>query len=234
MTVYDDGFGPALVAAGRFEYAGGQPVQRVAKWDGSAWTALGAIDAAVNAVAVFDDPATPWPELFAGGRFDSADGKLASNVARYANACACQATSYCTAGITSSGCVPSISGIGTPSASASSGFTIRIDGVEGQKQGHIFYGVNGALANPWSPLSSSYLCVKAPTQRTPTQNTLGSSGACDGAMQIDWLDYVATHPGALGAPFSAGTRVWAQLYFRDPPAPKTTNLSDGLTFLVCP
>jgi Tol biopolymer transport system component len=141
---------------------------------------------------------------------------------------------YCTAGTTSNGCVPSISSSGCPRASATSGFTIAISGVEGQKQGHVFYGINGAIANPWGPASSSYLCVKAPTQRTPTQNSGGTNGACDGAVQIDWLDYVATHPGSLGVPFSAGTQVWAQLYFRDPPAPKTTNLSDGLTFVISP
>jgi hypothetical protein len=35
-------------------------------------------------------------------------------------------------------------------------------------------------------------------------------------------------------PFSAGAQVWAQARFRDPPAPKTTNLSDALAFTVLP
>lgn len=236
MCEFDDGGGggPALFAAGRFQHVSGVTAARIAKWDGTSWFATGALDVTVNALAAFDDPSTPWRELYAGGRFLNADGRPAAHIARFSNPCACQASAYCTAGTTSSGCVPSISGIGTPSASAASGFMIRIDGVEGQKQGHIAYSVTGPLANPWSPLSSSFLCIKAPTQRTPTQNSGGTSGGCDGVMQLDWLDYVATHPTALAAPYSAGAQVWAQLYFRDPPAAKTTNLSNGLRFQVCP
>jgi hypothetical protein len=64
--------------------------------------------------------------------------------------------------------------------------------------------------------------------------TGGTTDACDGFLSIDFLDYVATHPGALGEPFSAGDMVWAQLWFRDPPAPKTTNLSDGVRWTMCP
>jgi len=142
--------------------------------------------------------------------------------------------SYCTAGTTSSGCVPSISGIGTPSASAPNGFTIHVNNVEGQENGLIFYGINGAVPVPWSPTSTSYLCITPPTQRTPVQNSGGTNGACNGVIQIDWNAYIATHPGTLGTPFSAGEQVWAQLYFRDPPAPRTTNLSNGLSYIVCP
>jgi hypothetical protein len=140
---------------------------------------------------------------------------------------------YCTAGTTTNGCLASISGSGTPSASAPSGFTISVASVEGQKQGLIFYGISGRAAAPWGT-SSSFLCVKAPTQRTPAQNTGGSFGACDGTLSIDWNTYIATHPGALGTPFSSGALVDAQAWFRDPPSPKTTMLSDGLEFVVQP
>ena len=142
-------------------------------------------------------------------------------------------TSYCTSGVTSSGCAPTISASGAPSAAASSGFTLTVAGVEGQKDGHLFYGLSGPHAAPWGG-SSHFLCVKAPSQRTGTQNSGGTAGACDGAIALDWCAYVATHPSALGAPFSAGTSVWAQLYFRDPPGPKTTALSNALTFTVIP
>jgi hypothetical protein len=144
------------------------------------------------------------------------------------------ATAYCTAGTTTNGCIPSISGSGTPSASAGSGFTIDIAAVEGQKTGLIFYGITGAQANPWSGTSTSFLCVKQPTQRTATQLTGGTTSICDGTMSLDWNLYLATHPTALGQPFAGGETVWAQGWFRDPPAPKTTNLSDGLQFVVCP
>lgn len=143
-------------------------------------------------------------------------------------------SNYCTAGTSTHGCVPSIAGIGTPSASAGSGFTIRTTNVEGQTTGLIFYGLSGAFATPWAPMSSSFFCLVTPTQRTPIQGSGGTAGACNGMIQIDWNAYIASTPGALGTPFSAGDQVWTQLYYRDLPAPRATNLSNGLTFLVCP
>ena len=41
LTVFDDGGGPALYAGGRFTSAGGVAANRIAKWDGSSWSALG-------------------------------------------------------------------------------------------------------------------------------------------------------------------------------------------------
>jgi hypothetical protein len=143
-------------------------------------------------------------------------------------------TTYCTAGTSTNGCVPSIVGSGTPSATAGSGFTISVGGAEGQKQGLLFYGVSGSQANPWSGTSTSFLCVKSPTQRTPAQNSGGTAGACDGVLALDWNLYIANNPTALGQPFAGGETVWAQGWYRDPPAPKTTNLSNGLEFNVCP
>ena len=56
----------------------------------------------------------------------------------------------------------------------------------------------------------------------------------NGSLSVDFLAYVASHPQALGAPFSAGQVVWTQAWYRDPPAPKTTNLSNGLQFTLAP
>ncbi|MCC7012467.1 MAG: matrixin family metalloprotease [Planctomycetes bacterium] len=143
-------------------------------------------------------------------------------------------TTYCTAGTTTNGCNATMSASGTPSLAATSGFVVSCSGVEGQKTGLLFYGITGPKAAPWAPGSTSYLCLKSPTQRTPSSNSGGTAGACDGAFSVDWLDYIATHPGALGAPFSAGAIVQMQAWFRDPPAPNTTNLSNGLQFTACP
>jgi hypothetical protein len=53
-------------------------------------------------------------------------------------------------------------------------------------------------------------------------------------LSVDWNAFIATNPGALGNPFLAGQAVYAQGWFRDPPAPKTTSLSNALKFTVCP
>lgn len=141
---------------------------------------------------------------------------------------------YCTAGTSTNGCVPTIGAIGTARASATSGFTISVTALEGQKQGLIFYGISGRSIAPWGSGGTSFLCVKSPTQRTSSQSTGGTTNACDGALSVDWLAYLAASPSALGNPFSAGQLVNAQGWYRDPPAVKTTNLSAALEFTVVP
>jgi hypothetical protein len=142
---------------------------------------------------------------------------------------------YCTAGLSTNFCTPLMTASGTPSASASSGFTLSMINTEGQKQAILFYGINnsGFTPLPWGT-SSSFICVKSPTQRTAAQNTGGNVGACDGSISIDWNAFIATNPGALGAPATPGMNVFAQGWYRDPPSPKTTNLSNGVRFTVCP
>lgn len=143
-------------------------------------------------------------------------------------------TIYCTSGTTSNGCNAIVSASGLPSASTASGFVLECANVEGQKAGLFFYGLSGPLASPWSMGSSSFLCVKAPTQRMSTLNSGGTSGACDGFLSEDWSAYLTSHPAALGLPFAGGETVWSQAWFRDPAAPKTTNLSNALRFTVLP
>jgi hypothetical protein len=142
--------------------------------------------------------------------------------------------SYCTAGTSSLGCVPAMHGIGTPSASGASGFQLACNDLEAQKTGLLFYGVSGPHAVSWGGGSTSYVCVQAPTQRTPAQSSGGTPGQCDGALMVDWNAFQASHPGALGQPFSAGQTIWSQAWYRDPPAVKSTNLSDGLSFTLGP
>jgi len=142
--------------------------------------------------------------------------------------------SYCTAGTTTNGCNATMAASGSPSVVATSGFTLSASNVEGDKQGLIFYSVSGRASTVWAAGGTSFLCVKTPTQRTGAQSSGGTPGVCDGAFSVDWLAFLAANPAAEGAPFSAGTTVNAQAWFRDPPAPKTTNLSDGLEFVTLP
>jgi endonuclease I len=151
----------------------------------------------------------------------------------FSNSCAV-ATSYCTAGTTTSGCVPTMSATGNPSLAASSGFTLSTANVEGQKSGLIFYGTSGPNSAVWATGSTSFLCVKSPTQRLPSLNSGGTLNNCNGAFSVDWLNYLSTHPTALGQPFSAGQVVYVQAWLRDPPAPATTNLSNALQFTTRP
>lgn len=140
--------------------------------------------------------------------------------------------SYCTAGTSTHGCTPAMSATGTPSASATSGFTVSCTGVEGQKFGLIYYGISGKQALPWHG-GPSFFCVKTPVQRTPSANSGGTVEVCNGAFSIDFLAYVSAND-LLGEPFSAGDMLWFQTWYRDPPSPGTTNLSNGLQVTMSP
>jgi hypothetical protein len=138
-------------------------------------------------------------------------------------------TTYCTAGTTTNGCTALMSATGTASVSAVSGFVVTVGGVEGQKQGILFWGLSAGAA-PWGA-GTSFRCVAGPVRRTGSQTSGGTTGACDGVLTLDFNAWMQTYPGK--AP-PVGEFAHMQAWFRDPPAPKTSSLSDGLRFAVCP
>ncbi len=82
LTVFDDGSGSALYAGGTFYFAGGVAANRIAKWDGTSWSALGSgMDLEVDTLTVFDDGS--GPALYAGGLFTSAGGVAANRIAKW-------------------------------------------------------------------------------------------------------------------------------------------------------
>ncbi len=191
---------------------------------------------------VFADLVLPAPlvDCNANGISDASDIAAGNSLDTNANAIPdeCEpctsVIAYCTAGTTSSGCVPALATLGVPSAAASSGFTVRATGVEGQKTGLLFYGTSGPKSAAWAPGSSSWLCVKSPTQRTSSQATGGTAGACDGTIVLDVRAWLATHPTALGLPLSPGEIQNWQAWFRDPLAAATTNLTNAVQVRYCP
>jgi hypothetical protein len=139
---------------------------------------------------------------------------------------------YCTAGTTVHACVPWIGGEGAPSSVASSGFDIVVHSVEGQRNGLVYYGFY-STALPWAVGSLSYTCVANPVQRMAALHSGGTAGQCNGELRLDFNAWRQAHPTGLGSPFIPGQVFYAQGWFRDPGAPKGTNLSDGLRFLLC-
>jgi hypothetical protein len=87
LAVYDDGGGPALYAGGTFASAGSVAVNRIARWNGSDWAALGTgvsggVVPEVHSLAVYDDGS--GPALYVGGRFRNAGAVMdARGVARW-------------------------------------------------------------------------------------------------------------------------------------------------------
>ena len=141
---------------------------------------------------------------------------------------------YCTAGTTVNGCVASISATANPNITHSMPCQVTIGSVEGQRSGIVFYGL-AAVAVPWCSTSgSSYLCVKAPLMRTGLQNSGGTLGACNGTLRLDWNAFQLANPNALGAPWLASERAYAQAWFRDPSSCKTTGLSNAVELTYQP
>jgi len=145
-------------------------------------------------------------------------------------------TTYCTSGTSSNGCAASISATANPSVSMANACVITATNVEGQKNGIIFYGLNnnGFVPAPWGLGSTSFLCVKGPTQRMSALSSGGTLNTCTGLLVQDWNAYHTAHPGAYGTPFTAGGSVFVQAWYRDPPAPKTTNLSNAVQMTFVP
>lgn len=84
MLEFDDGSGPALYVAGYFTSVGGVPINCVARWNGTAWSALGdGFDAYVDELAVFDDGTVAGPKLYATGGFTSSGGVAMNRIARF-------------------------------------------------------------------------------------------------------------------------------------------------------
>jgi len=85
LAVYDDGTGPALYAGGFFEHADGVTARGVARWTGSAWTALSppglGFRPVVYALTVHDDGT--GPALWIGGAFREVGGLSANFISRW-------------------------------------------------------------------------------------------------------------------------------------------------------
>lgn len=141
-------------------------------------------------------------------------------------------TSYCSAGVSASGCMPSLSATGRPSATAATGFFVTTSSVEGSKHGLYFFGTNGRQASNWGT-SSSKFCLVSPVIRSRLLFGGGSTGQCDGVFVDDlnarWNSKPKQNPGA-------GSLVQVQLWYRDPQntSNQVTSLSSAIEVSVCP
>lgn len=228
LEAFDDGTGPALIAGGPFNNAGPEPARRMARWDGSSWTEM--VDA-VNwgkpfAMLSHDDGSPTGATLFAVGDFEVAGDVPAYRIARYTNACPCPPVPYCTAQTNSLGCVPTIFATGSTALSSNS-LRVKASNVLNNKNGLMFWG----REPKGTPFLGGFLCVKAPTKRTPVQDSGGNPppNDCSGFFSFHFNQGYATSQG-LGA----GDVVYCQYWSRDPQSSSTTNLTDALEILLCP
>lgn len=139
------------------------------------------------------------------------------------------ATVYCTAKLSSAGCLPAVGFAGLPSASAPVPFQITAAQIVSQRLGLLFYGHLPAGV----PFQGGYLCVAPPISRTPVHSSGGNPGHdCTGAFDFEFNAHIQS---GVDPALVAGQEVFCQQWYRDPPSmPSTTGLSDALRFFISP
>jgi hypothetical protein len=146
------------------------------------------------------------------------------------------AVAYCTAKTNSCGGTPGISGLGSPSASASSGFFIEGSSARTGKSGLVIYTDMGPRVPAVPFANGGLLCIDAPVRRTLASVAVGGTpNQCDADYSMDMNAFAA---GALGGNPQAflsvpGTQVNLQWWGRDTQA-HGEYLSNALEYVVCP
>ncbi|HTF91144.1 MAG TPA: hypothetical protein VK843_22200 [Planctomycetota bacterium] len=143
---------------------------------------------------------------------------------------------YCTAKLNSLGCTPSIAGIGTPSASSTSGFEVQGTNVRNQKVGLLLYSLTGRAAVPFQ---GGFLCLAASIRRSVPVNSGGSPLPAFDCSGVYTIDMNAFAHGLLGGTPSPGLQVPGQQvdcqwWGRDPglPAPNNSTLTNALEYTL--
>lgn len=149
-------------------------------------------------------------------------------------------TPYCIPKVNSLNCTPAIGANGTPSASATSGFTVECVLVRNNKSGLLFYKTGGTQAGV--TFQCGTLCVgPSGIKRTPAQSAGGNpapNNDCSGKYSLDVNAFAAGLAGGNPDPALqvAGTLVHCQWWGRDqgfnPPC--NTTLSNGGEYTVQP
>jgi len=142
----------------------------------------------------------------------------------------------CTPKVNSLGCAPVISGLGTPSATASSGFLLSAVNLRNNKAGLLVYSDGGRASTPFG---GGTLCVGGSVRRSPGLNSAGTPAPASDCSGVLSTDVNAFRSGILGGTPAAflsmpGTVVDAQFWARDPgfAAPNNVQLSGGLEFVI--
>ena len=168
---------------------------------------------------------------------DAGDQVLDSNVFIKGASLSCQSfpppVTYCESGTGSTGCSPTITSLGLPSASATSGFFVSAHQERNRKPGLLLYGTTGRASLPFQ---GGTLCVDPPLRRTPISFASGSpppADDCSGVLSIDMNAFASGQLGGQPSPALSvvGTTVDCQWWSRDP---IVTCLSNGLEYVVSP
>ncbi|MCE9594158.1 MAG: zinc-dependent metalloprotease [Planctomycetes bacterium] len=134
------------------------------------------------------------------------------------------ATAYCVAKVNSKGCTPDIYATGHATLSGPDDFVVGSLNLVNNKNGIFFWG----HASAQLPFQGGQLCVQPPIIRTAVQPSGGTpppASDCTGQLEYHW-----TH--ALLSGQGAGTTLYGQFWYRDPPSSSGVGLSNALTWTI--
>ena len=201
-------------------------------WDGSRWSAANSILASnAETNASFGSAVElAGNQVLIGAKREDVAGFVDAGVGYVFDIGT--SVNYCTAGLSASGCQPTLYALGAASASSANGFTLSASSVEGSKRGQFFFGVSGKQANPWGT-GTSFQCVAPPVKRLGMLDKNGTTGSCDGSFAQDLNAYWTANPGKNPG---ASVVAQAQFWYRDPlnTSNQTTSLTDAVEFWVAP
>ena len=261
LAVFDDGSGPALYAAGAFQYADGLPANSIARWNGSAWSALGGglqtygqpFFADPVSFAVFDDGS--GPALILGGNFGSSPAGD-SYLAKWCNPAGCGAPGsvVCEPGVGGvSACPcsnpPSGSGRGCDNSSATGGAALGAVGHSSLAHDTLVFTTSGetpsalsivlqgnALDASGSVFGQGVRCLTGALRRLYVETASSGSITAPGAGDAS----VSARSAALGDTIAPGSPRHYGVYYRDPlvlggcPATSTFDITQQLSVLWQP
>lgn len=194
----------------------------VRRWNGTAWAAVGNLGFSAGAADYLSLAIGPDDVPYVVFR-DAATGQRVT-VMRYAPS----PQPYCVGVVNSQGCLPTINVLGTASLSGSDPVWITASNVVSHRSGLLLYGDGPDMA----PLFGGVLCLRSPFRRGGVADSGGTPGVadCSGVLQRDFGPTLRS-----GQPmFFAGTRLFAQFYYRDSQNPNGPGLTDGVRFDVVP
>ena len=187
-----------------------------------------------NAAGDLGNASTLWSTISGDGRtaaFDSYSINLVRGITTnatqvYVRSCdTALPMTYCVPTKGSTGCAMRVGSIGTPSASAGSGFQVRLEKAPAQAPLLLFYGTSGDWGTPYG---AGWLCVKSPLKRA----VAGASAAganCAAPWSTDFNAYVAA---GVDGDLVAGAVVHLQGWARN--SAGEGQLSDALALVLEP
>jgi hypothetical protein len=250
LTSFDDGSGPALYAGGGFTTAGGIPAKNIAKWNGSAWSALGdGLFGGPVALTAFDDGS--GSALFAGG-YMPASPAGDSFLAKWGHSAGCgmPGVSMCepgASGVIACPCAnaPSTSGVGCNNSANTGGAQLTATGIarlsydtvvfttSGEKPTATSIVLQGTSASSGAVFGQGVRCVGGSLKRLYTKTASGGSITAPQGTDL----HVHARSSQLGDTIAPGTHRWYGVYYRDPsvlggcPSSSTFNITQQLDVL---